>query len=155
MSKNIRIIITEPGGDCRPPRALAVAGHESLFDLNAAIIPEYSNPDHVIKWIYLGHTISETLPRNVESGSTFHVVVRQSSRSSADPHGVPLPQSEQVSDVDKNLLTFMHVVFAIFLAFLWNQFIQDRQLFTGLSLTVLTGLSCVFLLSLVQQVYPI
>lgn len=155
MSTIIRIIVTDPGGGNRPTQTITVSGNESFAQLNALILPEYANHDHVIKWIYLGHTLSEeSLPRNLESGSTLHVVVRHITRlptasTHAQEHSTIL-----VSDVDKHLLRFIHLVFVVFLAFLWNQYMQDRSLFTGLSLTVLVGLSVVFLLSLVHQVYP-
>ncbi len=155
MSKTIRVIVTEPGGANRAPRTLSVSGDETLLTLNALLIPEYSTSDHTIKWIYLGHTLSESLPTNIESGSTMHVVVRQVTQpptESADPSvhspGGPVP------DVDKHLLHFIHIVFAVFLSFLWNQYINDRSLFSGISLSVLLGLSAVLVLSIVHQVYP-
>ena len=148
----IRVIIREPGGDSRAPRIITVSGNESVSDLNASILSEYNNPDHSIKWIYLGHTVPDSLPENLESGSTMHAVIRKTS-SIQEPHVSTTPP-ELPSDVDKHLLIFIHFVFAIFLAIVWKQYIETPSLFTSLSVTVLIGLSCIFLVSLSQQMYP-
>lgn len=149
---DIRVIIREPGGDSRAPQIISVSGNESVADLNASILSEYNNLDHSIKWIYLGHTIPDLLPENLESGSTMHVVIRKTSTPFREPHG-SATQPDAPSDVDKHLLIFIHCVFAIFLAVVWKQYIETPSLFTSLSATVLIGLSCIFLVSVSQQLY--
>jgi hypothetical protein len=150
MTTNIRLIVSDPTQETRQ-RVISLPPDQTVHNLTATYFPEYNDSRHTVKWIYLGHTLTGSIPSNIENDATIHVVIRERSPETNDTARNPTDTTGPLSGVDKTLLNFIHFVCTIFVGFLWNQYMRDPTLFTSLSLVVLAGISIVLIISVVSS----
>ena len=142
MSIPVRLLIIRQQSD-QDTFQTDVNPNESLETLNKRLFP-----DHVgkkIKWIYFGRTIEHRLPDSVSPDSTIHVMITELVNRPVTP------RQAEMSLFDKSLLTFIYMIFAIFLALVWKRFHSNPGDFTMISKTILFGFTFIFIFAVINN----
>ena len=148
----VRLLITRPPPLEQQTLEVSVEPSERLENLNRTIFTEYTPNLATIKWIYMGKSLSDRLPDEIETGSAFHFLIRQIRHEDTRARSSTTDSTDATKKMDRILLAMIHGIFVIFLSYLWNRYLNYRHEFEMLSSFLLFVFSILVIVSLTQSV---
>jgi hypothetical protein len=148
----VRLLVTHPTPQEEETLQLSLKPGDRIECVNESLFPQYNPDSSTIKWIYMGRSLSDRLPHYIEPGSAFHVLIRQKVEQESRERTNTTESLEMTQRMDKILLSIIQGVFAIFLSYLWNRYMNYRHEFEMISTFLLFTFSILLMLSIAKAI---